>query len=330
MDIGWGWGHGRVEVPGCDREGGLRPIRRLSGAWAPALTGLLVAGCSAAGGDPVAPEPGPGVIRLPLVVHVVHLGEPVGVGHNLSVERIQGQIRLLNDDFRRRAGTRGHNTHPAGADAGIEFELARMAPDGSHTSGIVRIDSSTTPNPVPPGALFDHYAAYSYWDPEHYINVWTLPLPAESIDVVLGMATGPETDLPGSGLLLPGEPLQAEGILVNSWHFGESTLDSGHALGRTLTHEMGHYLGLLHPWAGGSCESDDFCADTPPVGAPVTGCPSPPPPGCDGRPVQVGNYMNYTSDRCMNLFTRDQVLRMHHVLERSPRRRGLATSPGLG
>src|SRR5690606_30424385 len=125
-------------------------------------------------------------------------------------------------------------------------------------------------------------------------------------------------------------PAQAEGILINTHHFGESDLASPHNLGRTLTHEMGHYLGLLHPWGGGDCDPNDHCADTPPVSEPVTGCPATPPLACDGQPVMIENYMNWTTDACMNTFTRDQISRMHYVLENSPRRRELSASPALG
>lgn len=279
--------------------------------------------------DPQEPQdPEPRIYKIPVVVHVIHLGEAIGEGHNLSTARIEGQIRTLNEDFRRKEGTRGFNSHPDGGDARIEFVLAKSAPDGAETEGIVRINASAKDNPTDPQSLFDYYAHYSYWDPEKYLNVWTMPL-SEAKDVLLGMSTGPETELPGAELFVPGEPLQAEGILINSVHFGESGIDSEYNLGRTLTHEVGHYLGLLHTWGGGDCEANDYCDDTPPVSAAVGGCPAEPPPACDGQPVMIENYMNYTFDRCMNIFTNDQIARMHHVLQNSPRRKTLLDSPGL-
>lgn len=280
--------------------------------------------------EPIPPVFEPRIYKIPVVVHVIHHGEPVGEGHNLPDEQIEGQIRIINEDFRRKEGTRGFNSHPDGGDARIEFVLAKTAPDGTATGGVVRVNANTVENPIQPNSLFDFYAYYSYWNPEEYLNIWAMPLPESARDIVLGMGTGPETSLPGAELLTPGEPLQAEGILINAAHFGESNIDSEHNSGRTLTHEIGHYLGLLHTWGGRDCEFNDYCDDTPPVSVPVAGCPSNAPIGCGGHPVMVENYMNYTYDRCMNIFTKDQIARMHHVLENSPRRKSLLNSPGLG
>ena len=291
---------------------------------------LLVASCDSTSTDDSLPDDSRDEIyRIPVVVHVVHGGEPVGVGPNLSRERIEGQIRSLNDDYRRRPGTRGFNTHPAGGDAKIEFVLATTAPDGSPTDGIVRVNASEVDNPAGGQGLFAYYAHYGYWNPAHYLNIWTMPLSESTIDIVLGQATGPDTDLPGADLLLDGEPHQPEGVLINAFHFGASALDSEYNLGRTLTHEVGHYLGLLHPWGDGECATNDYCPDTPAVSSEVFGCPASPPLGCEGEEVMVENYMNWTSDRCMNTFTNDQIARMHYVLENSPRRKSLLTSPAL-
>ncbi len=92
---------------------------------------------------------------------------------------------------------------------------------------------------------------------------------------------------------------------------------------------MGHYLGLLHPWGRGDCDTNDFCADTPAMSESVLGCPVDPPLGCGGVPVMIENYMGWSADSCMSTFTKDQIARMRHVLEHSPRRSDLARSPGL-
>ena len=108
---------------------------------------------------------------------------------------------------------------------------------------------------------------------------------------------------------------------MNSRHFGVSELDSAHALGRTLTHEVGHYLGLLHPWGARVCIDNDYCDDTPPVDEPVLRCPSVPVLGCADKPIMADNYMNYVEDACMNTFTRDQAAGARYVLENEIRQR---------
>lgn len=274
------------------------------------------------------PDPEEDIYKLPVVVHILHKGEPIGVGHNLSTERIERQIEILNEGYRRKEGTRGHNEHPDGNDAKIEFVLAGTDPDGNKTNGIVRINIDTVENKNSSNSTFDHYAYYSYWNPENYINIWTLPLDESFINGLLGLSTGPETDLPGNELLPDGEPFQAAGILINSYHFGETSINSKYNLGRTLTHEMGHYLGLLHLWGDRECATNDYCDDTPPVTQNIDNC-SPKPSGCDDKPVMVNNYMTWASDECVNLFTNDQIKRMHYVLENSTRRKSLLTSIGL-
>ena len=294
----------------------------------PYLLIALLVGCESST-EPTSESPADApAYRIPVVVHVLHEGEPEGQGANLSTARIERQIEILNEDFGRKAGTPGENDHPSSVDARIEFVLARQTPEGTPTHGIHRVDITQVENTVPPGNLFDHFAAYGYWDHTSYLNVWSLPFDADTIDVFLGLATGPRTDLPGADLLLAGEPIQSEGVLINHWHLGESPDSSEHGMGRTLTHEIGHYLGLLHLWGAGDCENNDFCEDTPPVSSPSLGCATPR-VDCDGNPAMSNNYMDWTSDPCMTLFTRDQIERMRHVLRTSPERISLRNSPAL-
>ncbi len=88
------------------------------------------------------PIPGIDIIQLPVVIHVIHNGEAEGAGPNLSTDRILRQIEILNEDFRKKEGTRGYNDHPNGADTKIEFVLAKLNPDALPIDGINRINAS--------------------------------------------------------------------------------------------------------------------------------------------------------------------------------------------
>ncbi|MBU2903898.1 hypothetical protein KO529_03805 [Arenibacter algicola] len=266
------------------------------------------------------------VVHLPVVVHVIHTGEEVGVGANLSKERILRQIEIINEDFRRKEKTRGYNEHPDGGDAKIEFVLAKSNPDSEPIDGINRINMSIKEiNDL--GYNQNHYAQFAYWDPSKYINIWTTPLPLDTECLVLGSATGPKTDLPGTQLLATPKQGDAEGILINWMHFGESNIVCHARYGRTLTHEMGHFLGLLHTWGGHDCELNDYCDDTPAVDEIVFGRNSF--EGCSGETIMIGNYMNYSDDDVMNIFTKEQIQRIYYVLDNHIGRNSLMTSPAL-
>lgn len=291
---------------------------------------LLLTSCEKGDVNPVtdpieAPTYNDSIFYLPVVVHVIHSGENIGEGSNLSTERIQRQIEILNEDFRRKEGTRGFNRHPDGGDAKIEFVLAKIDPDGNITNGINRVDETTVDVPML-GYNQNHYAQYAYWNSDKYINVWTTPLPEASTCLVFGAASGPNTDLPGGELFSVPGPNDKEGMIINRFHFGESDIDCHARYGRTLTRQMAVYLGLLNLWGALDCENNDFCEDTPAVDRPVYNLPF---VGCKGETVQVSNYMSWSYDEQMNMFTNDQIARMHYVLENSTSRNSLLTSPAL-
>ncbi|WP_350286778.1 M43 family zinc metalloprotease [uncultured Croceitalea sp.] len=266
------------------------------------------------------------IFYLPVIVHVLHKGESIGEGSNLSRNRIDHQIVLLNNDFRRKAGTRGFNEYPNGGDSKIEFVLARKDPNGNAIHGINRINVDSV-EIEPRGYNQNHYAQYAYWNPNQYINIWLTPLPTELNCLVLGLSSGPDTDLPGTEFLSIPKAGDAEGILINTVHFGESDLECHANLGRTLTHEMGHYLGLLHTWGNGICGTNDYCNDTPAVDSAVFG--HNPILGCDGEMVMISNYMNFSDDTIMNAFTNDQIERMHYVLNNHEGRHALWSSSDI-
>ena len=264
--------------------------------------------------------------KIPVVIHIIHTGEPPGEGFNYSTERIESQIRTLNEDFRRKEGTPGFNSHPDGEDSQIEFVLAQIDPEGNPTDGIVRVDRNLV---HPPSGITDFItlcSKYSYWDPEQFLNIWCMDVGYHGI--YTGKASFPISTL--DGLPTEHEDTVGDGIFINAINFGQGETNTVPNLdmGRTLTHEMGHFLGLLHTFgATVNCDYSDYCDDTPPISSATYGCPLEEPLACDGRPAMIENYMDYSYDRCMNIFTKDQVARMHIVLENSPRRRSLTTSP---
>jgi hypothetical protein len=127
-----------------------------------------------------------------------------------------------------------------------------------------------------------------------------------------------------------------DGVVILYSAFGSALKPGGtgmtppYHLGRTTTHEVGHWLGLRHTWGDGDCSVDDFCDDTPLCNGPHYGCTAHPVPACiAGQRRMIENYMDYSDDGCMNIFTIDQAVRMRIVLENSPRRASLITSPAL-
>ena len=253
------------------------------------------------------------VYKIPVVIHIIHTGEAVGEGFNHSTERIKSQIRTLNEDFRRKKNTPGFNTHQDGEDSRIEFALAQIGPDGSPTDGIVRVDRSLVDPPTGVSDFLTLCARYSYWNPEEYLNIWCMDVGYHGI--YTGKSSFPVADL--KGLPMEEENVYSDGIFINAINFGQGKTNTIENLdmGRTLTHEMGHFLGLLHTFGPtGDCAYSDYCDDTPPVSSATYGCPVEKPLACDGRQAMIENYMDYSHDKCMSVFTKDQVARMHIVL----------------
>jgi Pregnancy-associated plasma protein-A len=270
------------------------------------------------------------IYKIPIVVHVLHMGDAFGEGFNFPKARIEAQIRTLNEDYRRKEGTPGFNSHPDGDDTRIEFVLAEVDPNGDPTDGIVRVDMTQVK--LPPGSTGDIItlaSKFSYWDPDQYLNVWCMDAGFPP-GTLLGSARLPVSTLEGLESIVDAD---VDGVFINAANFGQGETNTApdYDRGRTLTHEIGHFLGLLHTFGSkdGNRMCDlytDYCEDTPPVSTAGTSCEEAKPIACDGRPAMIENYMDYTYDRCMNTFTKEQVERMRIVLENSPRRNSLITS----
>lgn len=264
------------------------------------------------------------VLTIPVVVHVIHNGEPIGTLPNITDAQVISQIDVLNEDFRRIAGSNGFNTHPDGADVELEFCLAAIDPQGNPTNGIDRqnLGQDTWGSGSADGTMKPN----TYWDPEQYFNIWVCNLSQG----LLGYAQFPSSSgLQGFNNNEGGA--STDGVVVGAQYFGSADKDDGtfqldfpYNLGRTLTHEIGHSFGLRHIWGDGGCNVDDYCADTPESDGSNGGCPT----GelsC-GTIDMIENYMDYTYDACMNIFTNDQKVRVLAVMENSPRRVNLPSS----
>ncbi|MDW8211270.1 MAG: M43 family zinc metalloprotease [Cytophagales bacterium] len=280
------------------------------------------------------------IYRIPLIFHVFHYGEPIGVGTNISAEQIYSQIEVLNEDFRRLNPDRNQTLpefQSVAADAGIEFYPAvfdsagRLLPE----RGIRRYRIERVPGFFWTNETLDRdLKPRTIWDPTRYLNIWVID--SLRLNNRVGIAYAQFPDLSGlAGLAPQGGLALTDGLVVRYNRLGSFNkvnvpqLARGpYNLGRTLTHEMGHFLGLLHPFEQYSCNIDgDFCPDTPFTNAEnfrcnlnVRYCPNTP------TPTMIQNFMDFTDDFCMNLFTQCQVQRMRRVLEVSPRRKELVTS----
>ena len=237
---------------------------------------------------------------IPVVVHIVWRDS----SQNISDQRIHSQIEALNTDFQANNAERALLPDPlqslAGS-TGFRFCLSQTDPNGSPATGITRtytslqnLGSSRTLD----GdwrIFFSEEGGVDAWDTRRYLNIYVCELAT-----FLGIATASnEPDLLGSA---------QDGILMDHRAFGTRQTPPPYHLGRTLTHEVGHYFGLAHPWGArlNDCDADDGLADTPPqAGSYIGECPVGERHSC-GTPDYYMNFMNFTDDACMSFFTPDQ------------------------
>lgn len=268
------------------------------------------------------------IITIPVVVHVIHSGQAIGVAPNITDAQVVSQITVLNQDYRKLLGSPGYNTNSAGADVEIQFVLAKQDPNGNPTNGIDRVSlcepswsETDIDSTVKPATI---------WNPLLYMNLWCVKFTDNSL---LGYAQFPDSS--GlSGIEATNGTSNSDGVVSSYDVFGSKSFDDGTFLldqtynkGRTMTHEIGHWLGLRHIWGDENCGTD-YCADTPTHHDANYGCPSPIPMSCDSPavPEMVQNYMDYTDDSCMNIFTQNQKDRIITVMNNSIRRKELKTS----
>ncbi|KAK9357168.1 hypothetical protein V1504DRAFT_108228 [Lipomyces starkeyi] len=250
-------------------------------------------------------------ILIPCVFHVVYHTD----GENISLAQIDSQIAALNKDynatnddldqvptvFKERIGN-----------PNVTFFRAKRGPDGSPTEGITRTKTSTTGFPRKPNGAVDESMKFTSkggmdaWPSDRYLNFWICNFG----DDLLGYAQ------------FPGGPRETDGVVIQYNAFGTigraAFLGNPFNLGRTSTHEVGHWLDLYHIWGddGTQCSGTDFVDDTPNQARATRGQPRFPKVSCRNGPNgnMFMNYMDYSDDSITIMFTKGQVKRMRAVL----------------
>ena len=244
------------------------------------------------------------VITLPVVVHILWYNEE----ENISDEQVFSQLQVLNDDFRKK--NENFSATPSefmdrAADIEVEFCLATIDPNGNPSNGIIRTETFREGIGATEFWYNPDEGGSQAWDTDSYINIWVCNFGSEEF---LGFATAPGT----------AEPAESDGLVINYLNFGTSGTASNsfpNHLGRTTTHEMGHYFNLEHLWGPelGGCNEDDNVADTPSQDWESEECPVfPSYDDCtfSGIGLNYSNFLDYTDDECMTMFTEGQKDRM--------------------
>jgi hypothetical protein len=245
---------------------------------------------------------------IPVVFHIVYESEK----ENFTDLEVQAQLDVLNRDFNLMSENVIQIPEAFKKDAaktGIRFCLASEDPAGEPSGGITRtltnfqnIGSSISPE----GRKRIHYdflGGHDAWDPTRYLNIWV-----GNLESVIGFATFPEQ-----------APFPEEdGVIIDPAYFGvlRSFPFQQPNKGHTLTHEIGHYLNLLHLWGANNspCDEDDQVSDTPLQEGPNFGCGKHPVFSC-GSADMFMNFMDFSNDECVAFFTHGQVDRMIQTLE---------------
>ncbi|MBC2843792.1 M43 family zinc metalloprotease [Winogradskyella flava] len=251
------------------------------------------------------------IITIPVVVHVLYRNNT----ENISEAQIQSQMDVLNEDFRR-TNPDADNTWSQAADSQIQFCMASVDPNGNATTGITRKSTTRQDWGTSDDMKRSSQGGVDPWDTSQYLNMWIVPRMTSGGRTILGYAQ------------FPGGSAATDGVVMAYNYFGRvGNVSAPFDGGRTTTHEVGHFLNLRHIWGDANC-GNDFVADTPTHQTSNGGCPVGQ-VSC-GSTDMVQNYMDYTNDSCMNLFTQGQADRMRAVLAPGGPRRALALSDKCG
>jgi Pregnancy-associated plasma protein-A/Secretion system C-terminal sorting domain len=285
------------------------------------------------------------VYNIPVIFHIIHSGEAAGTGANISQAQITSQLSILNAAFRKtNSDLTTYVTQPSflnyAADVEINFCAAKVDPSGVNLlePGIDRIEVSTKG-----WAILPYTVSYiestikpgSSWNPNKYFNVWVLSFGGADAST-LGYAqfptvsgsVGSVADMAGLG-----GAANTDGVVIGYSYFGATPFGAPYNKGKTLVHETGHWLGLWHIWGddGVACTGSDFVTDTPNQADENYTCPSSngavSADACAGSSgAMYQNYMDYSDDKCLVMFTLGQKIRMQAVMANCVRRASLNSS----
>lgn len=291
------------------------------------------------------------IYKIPIVFHVVYNND----AQNLPDYVIESQVQVLNDHFRRQHDNVNQTREeflPFASDIEIEFELASEDPNGNQTTGITH--TYTSQSGFPYISIWDIFSGnitldnvkssasggVDAWDTSRYLNIWVCNIEESFLGQVLGFAYPPTNinevlenvdidsvpDWPTEGFTqnqdLQGVVLHYPVVGANNPQNSDDGI-SGNEMGLTCVHEVGHYLGMRHIWgdpiSGSGCSVDDGISDTPNQNAASQFTCNYSINSCTDNPINypdmVENYMDYSNDACMNMFTINQKLIMRAVLE---------------
>lgn len=231
------------------------------------------------GGD--TPTPYDGSITIPVVINI--LEDP---NHPVTQAHIDSQIDILNEDY----NNNNSNT------ANVPTEFADLVVDADISfvlADVVRKPSTKSTWGTNDAMKSSSQGGIDATDPSTHLNIWVCEIGGG----ILGYAQ------------FPGGSLATDGVVIGSDYFGENEAGGEYGHGRTATHEVGHWLNLRHIWGDGRCRQDDFVDDTPSSDRANYGCPTYPTYHCKSNDMTM-NYMDYTNDNCMYMFTPGQNDRM--------------------
>jgi hypothetical protein len=252
------------------------------------------------------------LIIIPVVIHVLYND----ASQNISDAQIKSQIESLNKDFNNQ-NTDRVNTPAAFsnvvANCRIKFAIAQVDPLGKRTTGIERKFTNTQIFTADDAMKVESRGGIKAWNSKKYLNIWICALNSRS----LGYATS------------PGSPADIDGVVIAYDVFGTiGNLRAPFNKGRTATHEIGHWLGLSHTWGDDNC-GDDGIYDTPRQKTYNFGCPSFPKLSTCSETANGDMYMNFmdfTDDACMNMFTIGQKQKMRSLFANNKVRNEFLTS----